>query len=260
MGIKIKLGVAAQESAAHYHQLAKKTKKRMGGLDAAIAETKKKISAAEKKEAGKKKAVVRVVRKKEWYESFGWSFTNSGKLIIIGKNAKQNDVVFARHMEEGDLFFHAEIRGGAATVLKGGVGAGEDEKEFAAILSVCFSKAWVKGFSQADTYYVEKGQLGKHAAGGFVGAGGFAISGKRVWYKNTPLRLRVGVDKEGRIAVGAESAEWIGKGVIVVPGKKGKGETAREIAKILGVNESEVIHVLPSGSFGIIRGDDGGGV
>ncbi len=253
MGVRIKLGKNAQESAVYYHQLAKKIRKKAEGLEKAILETKKKIRRADGKERVKKEKKVRIVRERKWYESFGWSFTNSGKMILFGRNAKQNDLVFARHMEEGDLFFHADIRGGSATILKNGVGAKKEDREFAAVIAASFSKAWVKGFSQADAYSVEKEQLSKHAAGGYVGAGGFAIAGKRDWYKNTPLKIRVGVDSEGRAAIGAENADWMKKSVLVVPGKNAKGETGKKIAVILGVEESEVVHVLPSGSFSLVK-------
>lgn len=253
MGIRILLGKDAQESAVYYHQLAKKIKKKMTGLEKAIRDTKKNIRKVEARGVEKKEANVRVVREREWYEAFGWSLTNSGKLILFGRNAKQNDVVVARHMEEGDLFFHADIKGGSATILKGGEGASGEDKEFAAVVAASFSKNWVRGFSQGDAYCVGKGQLSKHASGGFVGAGGFAIMGKREWHKNIPLKLRVGVDEKGRVGVGAENATWMKKSVVIVPGKVAKGKMGREIAGILGAEESEVVHVLPSGSFALVK-------
>ncbi len=253
MGIAIKLDKSAQESAAAYYQLAKKMKKKSGGVDKAIEETRKKIRRAEKKSVVEQKKPVRVARKKEWYESFGWSFTNSKKLILMGKNAKQNDGLVAKHMDDEDVFFHCDIRGGAATLLKGGLEASDEEKEFAAILSVCFSKAWGKGFSQADTYYVKKEQLSKHASGGFVGAGGFAITGKRVWYRNTPLKLRVGIDERGAVGIGAPGAEWMEKSVFVVPGKMPKEEACKKIADLLGVDEAEVRSALPAGGTSVVQ-------
>jgi predicted ribosome quality control (RQC) complex YloA/Tae2 family protein len=246
------LGKDAQESAVYYHQLAKKIKKKIDGLGKAIRDTQGKLRKAKAKGIIKREAKIRIVREREWYESFGWSFTNSGKLILFGKNAKQNDIVVARHMEEGDLFFHADIRGGSATILKKGAEAGQEDKEFTAVIAAGFSKNWTRGFSQGDAYCVGKGQLSKHASGGFVGAGGFAISGKREWYKNTPLKLRIGIDEKGRMAVGAKNANWMKKSVVVVPGKTPKGKMGREIARILGGEESEFVHVLPSGSFALL--------
>ena len=253
MGIEIKLGKHAQESATAYHQLAKKMRKKSEGVEKAIKETRKKITRVEERAVVKEKKHMHIAQKKEWYESFGWSFTNSKKLILRGKNAKQNDGIVAKHMDDGDLFFHCDIRGGAATILKGGIEASDEEKEVAAVISVCFSKAWGKGFSQADTYYVKKEQLSKHAAGGFVGAGGFAITGKRVWYRNTPLKLRVGVDEKGAICVGAPGANWMKKSVLVVPGKSPKETACKKIAELLGVDEAEIQSILPAGGISVVQ-------
>ena len=136
VGIKIDLEKSVQENAGTYYELAKKMRRKSEGVESAILETKKKIKKAHKKEIKLEKKVVRVARKKEWYESYEWSFTNSGKLILMGRSAKENDAVVAKYFEEGDLFFHADIRGGSATILKGGVEASKEDKEFTAVLSV----------------------------------------------------------------------------------------------------------------------------
>ncbi len=287
MEIKFDLRKSVQENAARYYELGKKARKKAEGVEAALAETMRKIRKEGKAAAARQEKdvqpKVRVVREREWYEAFGWSLSGSGRLMLFGRNAKQNDLVVSRHMEEGDLFFHADIKGGSAVVLKKNMGMGTvegggekgwpggegesiapamgevggeislEDKDAAARIAVSFSNAWVRGFSQADTYCVGKEQLGKHASGGYVGAGGFAILGKREWFRNVPLKLAVGLDSKGRVAVGAPGAKWIGRAILVVPGKKGKGETGKEIAKALGVHESEVIHVLPSGSFSMVQ-------
>lgn len=251
MGVKIDLFRGVQENAAAHYGRAKELREKVNGLEKAILDTTEKLKKGERKAAGAKKKTVRVARKKEWYESFHWSFTNSGKLVLVGKDAKQNDLLVARHMDEKDLFFHADIKGGAATILKGGAGADEEEKKYAAVLAASFSKAWMRGFAGVDTYCVKKEQLSKHAQGGFVGAGGFAIVGQKEWFKNTPLGLKVGVDKEGRGCAGAPSADWMVKSVSIVPGGKEKGAALKEIAYLLGVDESEVAQVLPSGKISV---------
>jgi predicted ribosome quality control (RQC) complex YloA/Tae2 family protein len=276
MQIKFDLRKSVQENAAYYYELGKKARKKAEGVEKALSETMKKIKREGKKAAAKEEKAarpkVRVVREREWYEGFGWSFSGSGLMMLFGRNAKQNDLVVSRHMQDGDLFFHADIKGGSALVLKknGGmetkeekgeqedaIGGGEEisaqDKEEAARIAVSFSSAWGKGFSQADSYCVGKEQLGKHASGGYVGAGGFAILGKREWFRNVPLKIAVGLDSKGRVAVGAPGAKWMSKALLLVPGKKAKGEMGKEIAKVLGVHESEVIHVLPSGSFSIVE-------
>ncbi len=252
VGVKINLFESAQENAAHHYERAKELREKTKGLEKAISETNSKLKKGGSAPATKKRGV-RVARKREWYESFHWSFTNSGKLVLVGKDAKQNDLLVSRHMEEKDLFFHADIKGGAATILKGGIGASEEEKKYAASLAASFSKAWVRGFAGVDTYCVNKEQLSKHAQGGFVGAGGFAITGQKEWFKNTPLGLRIGLDKDGRGCAGAPDADWMSKSLFIVPGGKEKGAALKEISYLLGVDEIEVAQILPSGKIKVLR-------
>ncbi len=251
--IEISLEKSAQENAAEYYQESKKARKKKEGVVKAIKKTRKKIRETEEKGMKGGEAQVRVLREKEWYEKFGWSFTNSGKMILFGRNAKQNDALVSGYLKKGDLFFHADIRGGSATILKEGKGAdGEEDLEDAAAIAACFSKAWARGFSQVDTYAVEAGQVSKHSHGGAIAAGGFALEGERKWYRNTPLKLRVGIDNKGRAAIGAPGAGWIKKGVEIVPGKKGKGKTAKVLGVLFQIDEDEFVRVLPSGTFSIL--------
>jgi len=246
--VAIELGKSIHENAARYYEEAKKAREKAEGVRVAMEETRKRMV-----EAAKRKAkAVKVARKREWFEEFHWSFTNAGKLILAGKTAQQNDKL-AGKMEDADLFFHADIRGAAATILKGGVGASEEEKKEAAALSASYSKAWGRGMAAVDTYAVKKGQLSKHATGGFVGAGGFAISGEREWFKNTKLMLAVGIEENGRVSAGSPDAEWMKKKLLIVPGKMDKKKAAEKIGGVLGVPESEVMPCLPPGKISITK-------
>lgn len=248
MKVNIELGKSIHENAAHCYEEGKKAREKAGGVRVAMAETRKRIAGAAKR----RKKAVKVARKREWFEEFHWSFTNAGKLILAGKTAQQNDKL-AGKMEEADLFFHADIKGAAATILKGGVGASEEEKKEVAAVSACYSKAWGMGMAAVDTYAVRKEQLSKHATGGFVGAGGFAISGEREWFRNTRLMLAIGIEENGRVSAGAENAGWLKKKVLIVPGKMDKKGAAEKIGGLLGVPESEVMPCLPPGKISITK-------
>lgn len=246
--VAIELGKSIHENAARYYEEAKKAREKTEGVRVAMEETRKRMAEAAKRRT----KAVKVARKREWFEEFHWSFTNAGKLILAGKTAQQNDKLVGK-MEDADLFFHADIRGAAATILKKGVGASEEEKKEAAALSASYSKAWGKRMAAVDTYAVRKEQLSKHAAGGFVGAGGFAISGEREWFRNTKLILAIGIEENGRVSAGAEDAKWIKKKILIVPGKMDKREAAEKIGGLLGVPETEVIHLLPPGKVSITK-------
>jgi len=240
--VRVSLGKSVQANAADYYEEAKKAKRKAEGLEKAIEETRRK--AGEKKPA---KKVVRVKRERKWYEEYRWAFTTKGKLIVAGKSAAQNDRVFSQVFREGDFFFHADIKGGAATVLKEGEKGERGEKMEAAALAACYSKAWVKKFSMVDVYCLPFGKV-RTAQG--AGAGAFDLLGKREWFRNTPLRLAIGLDESGQVAVGAEHAK-LRKKRIMLPGKLEKGEAAKRIAERLGVHPDEVLPLLPPGKISV---------
>ncbi|MFA5077808.1 MAG: NFACT RNA binding domain-containing protein, partial [Candidatus Micrarchaeia archaeon] len=177
MKIRLGLGKSVHENAAAYYEEAKEAREKMKGVERAMEETKKEIEKAGKEEAAaerKKNEETKIARKKEWYEKFHYFFTSEGKLVVGGRSADQNDLIYKTYLEEGDLFFHADIQGGAACVMKGGAGAGDGERLEAAQFAACFSNAWKNGNAAVDVYCVKKGQVSKHAQGGFIGKGGFA--------------------------------------------------------------------------------------
>jgi predicted ribosome quality control (RQC) complex YloA/Tae2 family protein len=244
--MKLFYGKSVHENAAHYYGLAKEAKAKIAGLGAAIEETKKEIARAGK---GAKKAV-RVKREKEWYEKFHFSCTSGGRLMLGGRNAQQNDLLFAKHMDDADLFFHADIQGASAVILKDGAKAGESELLEAAQFAASFSKAWLNGNAGVDVYAVRKSQLSKHATGGFIPTGAFAISGERRWFRGTKLALRIGLGEKGGVSLVPDvSAARLGKELVLVPSRSGKekGAIARSLSKRYGAHPDELLELLPNG-------------
>ncbi len=246
----------ARENVEAHYLLSKELAKKAEGARKAIEETKKEIAAAGKEkervdvEASKAPAMK---RKKEWHEKHRWFYTSGGRLVVAGRDAKQNDLLVAKVMVDADLFFHADIQGAPATILQDGKKASAQEKKEAAQFAASYSSAWKTGAAGVDVYAVEKNQLSKHAQGGYVGTGGFAIAGSREWFRATPLGLVVGV-KDGIVTClplvhpGAANFQYE-----IFQGAKEKGAAAKELAKALGANSDEVLLALPSGKFAIKR-------
>ena len=228
------------------------------GLETAIAETKRDGKGAKRGEekTEKLKESVKVKREKEWYEKFHWFNTSGNRLAIGGKDAQQNDLVFARYMDEGDLFFHADIQGGSVVILKDGTNASEQEKKEAAQFAASFSNAWKNGNASVDVYAVQKSQISKHATGGYIPTGAFAITGSREWFRKTTLGLRLGKTGKPEIAVIVPqlSEKKLGNMMSLVPmvGGKEKGELAKPLAKKLGVHPDELLQILPSGKNKVV--------
>ena len=120
------------------------------------------------------------------------------------------------------MFFHAEIQGAPATVLKKGEGASEQDKLEVAQFAASFSSAWKREFSAIDVYAVPRSSVSKSAKSGeYLAKGGFIISGKREWFRSTPLGLFVGFNSEGKMVVVPNSlSDTLVKGVSITPGDK----------------------------------------
>lgn len=246
MRITIFIDKSVHENAAYYYELAKEARKKAEKTEKAIEETKKAIEEARKKTKEKK---VRVRRKRGWYETFHYFFTSGGRLAVGGRTAEQNDLVFMKHMEKDDLFFHADIQGGSAVILKDGVRATEAELMEAAQFAASFSNAWKNGNAAVDVYAARKEQVAKHAHGGYVAAGAFAITGERMWFRNVQLGLRIVRDGDVVKAVPLLQQKKFDKEAKIYPSKGGKekSETAKFLSRILGTDEDEIMRILPPG-------------
>ncbi len=263
MKIALDASKTAQENAAEYYSRASRLKAKADGARKALENTMKEIEREQRRELYSKpveqqaKKKTRIRREPEWYERYRWFYTSSGLLVIAGRDASQNEQIVSRHGEKGDLFFHADVHGAPATILKEGEtkAGGQDRKE-AAQFSVSYSSAWKNGFGSADAYCVPVDQVSKQAkAGEYVAKGGFIIKGKREYFKNTELGLAIGIDEKKRIAAQPAICQRpLEKIVPISPGTVEKGEIAKKISAQLGEGSlDEILLVLPAGKTGIAR-------
>ncbi len=253
MKIKLFRDLSVYENAAYYFDKAKKLKKKLKGIYEALEELDKKIEEA-KKEAAQKQAQLeqskKHLEKQEWYERFNWSFTTEGKLILIGKDASQNEVLVRRYLEPKDLFFHADIQGASTVILKNGQEASERELLEAGQLAASYSRAWKEGLSSINVYYVKPEQVKKASQGEYLGTGGFLIEGERNWLKHTQLGLKIGI-KDGKLwTLPMISKLELEKPYVLTPGGKyGKGQLAKKLAPYYKIHPDYFLSRLPSGKF-----------
>ncbi len=256
MRIRLRIGKSVHENAGAYYDEAKEAREKVKGAEKAIDETRSEIAKAEKEEAAEERrraSETKVVRKKAWYEKFHYFFTSEGKLVVGGRSADQNDFVCKNYLEEDDLFFHADIQGGSACILKGGIGASENELEETAQFAASFSNAWKNGNAAVDVYCVGKGQVSKHATGGFIARGAFAIVGERKWFRKVELKLKVGIENGIATVLPAKCGRKMDKEVAIVPGTHEKGEIVKRLAKMFGVHPDEVQNILPAGRISVAK-------
>lgn len=252
MNVRVRLSDTAIQAAQRHFEEAKKLKAKAEGLRRGIADLERKLGELAQREqapaARAPKVKIREARKREWFEAYHWFRTSGGQLVIAGRDAKQNESLVARHLEPGDLFFHADIAGGAATILKDGRNAGEQEKKEAAQFAACFSKAWKLGYASLDVYAVPAAQVSKSAPPGeYLPKGSFMIVGKREWFRGTPLSLTLAKGPEGRLVVlPAVHARKPAPSLEITPGAVERRAAGEAIKARLGLESAEeVLRALP---------------
>ncbi len=256
MKIEIDYTRSAQDNADQYFKLSKKLKKKAEGAAIAIRDLELK-----RKEIGSiqpKQAKIKKIAEKKWYEKFNWFTTSSKELVIGGKSAIQNEIINARHFESNDLFFHADVFGASAVILKGGISAPREIREEAAQFAVCFSKAWENGMAAANAYSLRRDQVSKSREKGSLGTGSFLLQGEREWFKGVSLELCAYAPREEgqpQICISPMStgiALGIKRYILLKPGSIKKSDAAKAIATKLRFEDIDyVMQHLPPGSFSI---------
>jgi len=254
MKIDLSARRSLHENAGRYYDSAKELRAKAEGARKAIAETRKKMAELEEKMKKREEELLaqqqapqKMRREKKWYEKFHHFTTSDGFLVIAGSDAKQNEVLVARHLEASDLFMHAEIHGAPATIIKDGQNAPERSLLEAAQFSASYSSAWKNDLSSVDVYAVKPDQVSKHSHGEYVPKGGFMISGERKWFRHTELGLRIGLGEDDVPTAEPESKNGAGAILLHPGGTKEKGELAKELAKKLACDTDELLQILPSG-------------
>jgi predicted ribosome quality control (RQC) complex YloA/Tae2 family protein len=195
------------ENAAEFYDSSKRAKQKLNGARTAMEETRQKLQQAEAKickvealEHTKPASIIEEIGKrrvtfKNWFEKFRWFVSSDEFLVVAGKDAVSNEVLIKKYTEPKDIVFHAEIVGAPFVVIKtAGKQPSEQTLNEASEFAAAFSRGWQEGFASIDTYWVRPDQLKKSGPSGqYVAHGAFAVSGKRNWKRNVPLRVAVGV-------------------------------------------------------------------
>jgi len=202
MDIEIDINKTIEQNAEDYYNESKKSKRKLEGVKTALEhklELEKKL-AAQKTEDTEVVPGLRKERKK-WYEKFKWFMSSAGMLVIAGRDATQNENIVKKHAEQNDFLFHADIAGAAFVLVKSdGKPIDEVTMKEAAEFSASNSKAWTRGIGNVDVYAFRPEQATKPE--GSLGKGSFVIGGQRIWFRDMPLKLSIGIkiEREKNIA------------------------------------------------------------
>jgi predicted ribosome quality control (RQC) complex YloA/Tae2 family protein len=197
------------DNANGYYEKGKLAKQKAVGATAALNDSKKKLAdieaelqRAEELKSLKPAQIVEALAKrkeemanKQWYEKFRNFTTSDSFLVVTGKDTVSNEVLIKKYTTQEDVVFHAEITGSPFVVIKAeGKEVSEQAFKEAAEAAASYSRAWRENAGTADVYWVKVDQLSKSGPSGeSIPHGAFFVVGKRNWYRNTPLRVAVGM-------------------------------------------------------------------
>jgi len=271
--VGLSLSKSVFENAEYYYSRSKKAKDKTGGALKAVRQSSEEVKKL--KSRGKEAFRVesprpekRVKKKGEWYEKFRWFFSSDGFLVIGGKDATSNEVVYKKHLGKEDIFIHADIHGAPAVAIKSqGKDVPRSTIQEAFDFAASYSRAWKYGLASLEVYWVEPQQVSKQPESGeFIAKGSFVIRGKRN-YGVGKVELAIGIITDGEVRVigGPENAVASRAEcyVVMVPGREKSMNLARKIKEMLvkkcgrevkSLNPDEIQKMLPPGT-GTIKGD-----
>jgi predicted ribosome quality control (RQC) complex YloA/Tae2 family protein len=260
MKVKLIVGKSLEENAGVYYDKAKKLRKKINGANEALNKHYSKLTELEEKqekiEVKEQKQLLTKQRKKEWYEKFRWFFSSEGFLCVGGRDATTNEIVIKKHTDKDDIVFHTDMAGSPFFVVKSeGSQIGVDTLQEVANATASFSKAWQKGLSTLDVFYVKPEQVSKEAQSGeYLAKGSFMIRGKTS-YLNPDIKLAVGV-QNGRIISGPVDAIKKHAEIfcVVVQGNDKISDVAKKLQKKLNAGTlDEIIAMLPAGKSRVLK-------
>ena len=196
--IDIDLALSAWANARQYYEqkrsAAVKQEKTAQATQKALKSTEQKVMTDLKKGLKQEKDVLRPVRKQMWFEKFVYFLSSDGYLVLAGKDAQQNEVLYRRYLRKGDIYVHADLHGAATVVIKNNPVTPDapippSTLSQAGHLAVCTSSAW-DSKAGMSAWWVDADQVSKTApTGEYLTTGGFMVRGKKNFLPPAQLLL-----------------------------------------------------------------------
>ncbi|KAF4971861.1 hypothetical protein FZEAL_9734, partial [Fusarium zealandicum] len=202
LSVEINLGLSPWSNAREYFDQRKtavvKEEKTQQQAARALKNAEQKITEDLKKGLKQEKALLQPIRKQMWFEKFVWFISSDGYLIIGGKDAQQNELVYKKYLRKGDVYCHADLHGASSVIIKNNPKTPDAPIPPATLsqagsLAVCSSEAW-DSKAGMSAWWVNADQVSKSApTGEFLPTGSFMIRGKKNFLPPAPLLLGLGI-------------------------------------------------------------------
>lgn len=202
LAIDINLGLSPWSNAREYYDQRRsaviKEQKTLQSSTKALKSTEAKIQQDLKKGLKQEKAVLRPVRNPMWFEKFHWFISSDGYLVLGGKDAQQNEILYRKYLGKGDVYVHADLHGAPSVVIRNNPKTPDapippSTLSQAGTLAVAASSAW-DSKAGMGAYWVNADQVSKSApTGEFLPTGSFMVRGKKNFLPPAQLLLGFGV-------------------------------------------------------------------
>ncbi|WZH48881.1 RNA-binding protein [Fusarium acuminatum] len=202
LNVEINLGLSPWSNAREYFDqrksAASKEEKTQQQASRALKNAEQKINEDLKKGLKQEKALLQPIRKQMWFEKFIWFISSDGYLVIGGKDAQQNEIVYKKYLRKGDIYCHADLHGASSVIIKNNPQTPDAPIPPATLsqagsLAVCSSSAW-DSKAGMSAWWVNADQVSKSApTGEFLPAGSFMIRGKKNFLPPAQLLLGLGI-------------------------------------------------------------------
>ncbi len=198
--IYLDLNKSLGENGNNIYSKGKKADKKIKGTTLAIEKTKNNIQKLKLEKDSIEAEIDFLIKKpkKNWFEKFRWFISSDGYLVIGGRDASSNEVIFKKYSNPNDLVFHTNFAGSPLTILKN---AENDKKIPDRTLSetadfvASYSRAWKETWGVVDVFYIMPEQVSKSPPSGeYLPKGSFVISGKKNFIKNAKTELAIGLE------------------------------------------------------------------
>lgn len=200
LAIDIDLGLSAWANSTEYFDQKKtaadKEDRTLQASTRALKSHEKKVTEDLKKGLKQEKDVLRPVRKQQWFEKYIYFISSDGYLVLGGKDAQQNEIIYRRYLRKGDIYVHADLKGAVPMIIKNKPNTPDapippSTLSQAGHYSVCTSDAW-ESKAVMSAWWVRSDQVSKTGqTGEFLPAGLFNIQGKKEFLP--PAQLVVGL-------------------------------------------------------------------
>ena len=198
LAIDIDLAESPYANARQYYDqkktAAQKETKTIAASEKALKSMEKKTQTDLKKSLKQETQTLRATRKAFWFEKFLYFISSDGYLVLGGKDAQQNELLYRRYLKKGDIYVHADLHGASSVIIKNNPQTPDapippSTLSQAGALSVCSSSAWDSKAVMA-AWWVQADQVSKTApTGEYLTTGGFIIRGQKNFLPPSQLLL-----------------------------------------------------------------------